>query len=384
MSRLLRYVAIAACFASTAALGACLGEVGDEEDLASAQDGVIIGSNDLISVARDGGNVPARYRSTLDGFGRLLVGGAACTATHVGNGVVITAGHCFSAPSSRVNNQPCPNTTVQWGYRGGSITSTSTCTSVLAMQTGGGLDYAIFKVSPVPAVTIGVALDTPPTNGQGLTIFSHPGARPLEWSQTCSVRSTDATELTYQCDTQGGSSGASVLRDDTLQVVGIHWGGGGDANAATKLVNTPLKELLGGGPQPGPTSRFVSAASGKCLDVNASGTADGTQIQIYGCNGTGAQSFEVRDAGGGKVNLVNSSSGKCVDINGSGSADGTKVQLWGCNGTGAQSFELRSNGAIVNSASGKCLDVAGNGTADYTVVHLWTCHGGANQQWTRQ
>jgi DnaJ-class molecular chaperone len=92
----------------------------------------------------------------------------------------------------------------------------------------------------------------------------------------------------------------------------------------------------------------------------------------------------VRDAGGGKVNLVNSSSGKCVDINGSGSADGTKVQLWGCNGTGAQSFELRSNGAIVNSASGKCLDVAGNGTADYTVVHLWTCHGGANQQWTRQ
>jgi hypothetical protein len=366
-----------------------MGDVGSEADLAASQDGVVIGNNDLISVARDGGNVPARYRSALDGFGRLLVGGAACTATHVGNGVVITAGHCFSAPASRVNNQPCPNTTVQWGYRGGSITSTSTCTSVLAMQTGGGLDYAIFRVSPVPAVTIGTALDSPPGNGLGLTIFSHPGARPLEWSQTCSVVGTDSSQLSYQCDTQGGSSGAAVLRDDNLRVVGIHWGGGGNANSATKLTSTPLREFIGSNPPPPPPpgSRFVSAASGKCLDVAASGTADGTQIQLYTCNGTGAQSFTVRDAGGGRVNLVNVVSNKCVDISGSGTADGTKVQLWNCNGTGAQTFELRASGAnvqLVNGNSGKCLDVSGNGTADGTIIHLWTCHGGANQQWARQ
>jgi len=175
-----------------------------------------------------------------------------------------------------------------------------------------------------------------------------------------------------------------VLRDDNLAVVGIHWGGGGNANSATKLTSTPLREFLGGGSA---SSRFVSAASGKCLDVSASGTADGTQIQLYTCNGTGAQSFAVRDAGGGRVNLVNVVSNKCVDISASGTADGTKVQLYTCNGTGAQAFELRASGSnvqLVNGNSGKCLDVSGNGTADGTIIHLWTCHGGANQQWARQ
>jgi hypothetical protein len=66
------------------------------------------------------------------------------------------------------------------------------------------------------------------------------------------VSSTNSTELSYQCDTLPGSSGASVLRDDTLAVVGIHWGGGGSANSATKLTSTPLAEFIGGGPPPPP------------------------------------------------------------------------------------------------------------------------------------
>src|SRR4029453_13946095 len=112
-----------------------------------------------------------------------------------------------------------------------------------------------------------------PGNGLPLTIFSHPGARPLTWSQTCSAFDGDSTQIRYQCDTQGGSSGASVLRDDTLQVVAIHWGGGGNATAATKLTSTPLREFLGGTPPPTGV-RFVSRASNKCLDVSGSGTAD--------------------------------------------------------------------------------------------------------------
>ena len=358
--------------------------LGDE--VASRQDGVIIGDNDLVPVNRDGGNVPARYRASLDGFGRLLVGGAACSATHVGGGIAISAGHCFNAPNQRVDDRPCPNTKVEWGYRGGAITLVSNCTRILAMRVGGNQDYAIFRVSPVPSVTLDVKLDSPPTNGLPLTIFSHPQAKPLNWSRTCSVMSSGGTEISYQCDTQGGSSGASVLRDDTLQVVGIHWGGGGNSNVATKLTSTPLGEFLGDDPPPpGDVVRFVSRPSSKCLDVNGSGTADGTQIQLWSCNGTGAQSFELQDAGGGQFAIVNTSSGKCVDVSGSGTANGTKIQLWTCNGTGAQRFSQQDAGGgfarLVNANSGKCLDVSGNGTADGTVVHLWQCGGGQNQQW---
>ena len=40
------------------------------------------------------------------------------------------------------------------------------------------------------------------------------------------------------------------------------------------------------------------------------------------------------------MRLVNPSSGKCMDIAAAGTADGTNVQLWTCNGTVAQAFDL--------------------------------------------
>ena len=63
-------------------------------------------------------------------------------------------------------------------------------------------------------------------------------------------------------------------------------------------------------------------------------------------------------------------------------ADGTKIQLWTCNGTGAQNWAAQADGTLRNPQSGKCLDVSGNNSADSTLVHLWTCTGAANQKWT--
>ena len=56
--------------------------------------------------------------------------------------------------------------------------------------------------------------------------------------------------------------------------------------------------------------KFVTSVSGKCLDVNGAGSADGTNIQEWTCNGTGAQSFRLEDMGGGNVRLVNANSNK--------------------------------------------------------------------------
>ncbi|TDC45169.1 glycosyl hydrolase, partial [Micromonospora sp. KC207] len=70
------------------------------------------------------------------------------------------------------------------------------------------------------------------------------------------------------------------------------------------------------------------------------------------------------------------------DVNGGSSADGAKVQLWTCNGGGAQRWSAQSDGSLRNTQSGKCLDVSGNSSADGTAVNQWSCHGGANQKWT--
>jgi cytolysin (calcineurin-like family phosphatase) len=123
----------------------------------------------------------------------------------------------------------------------------------------------------------------------------------------------------------------------------------------------------------------LSVGSNKCLDVAGSGTADGTKIQEWTCNGSGAQLFRVENQSNGQARLVNPQSNKCLDIAGAGTADGTQVQLWTCNGTGAQSFQLADAGAgkvtVKNPSSGKCVDVNAAGTTDGTKIQLWTCNG---------
>ncbi|WP_320066699.1 PQQ-dependent sugar dehydrogenase [Micromonospora sp. RTGN7] len=120
----------------------------------------------------------------------------------------------------------------------------------------------------------------------------------------------------------------------------------------------------------------VMGLGGKCLDVRNGASADGTQVQIYTCNGSAAQVWTVTS------NSTVKALGKCLDVSGAGTADGTKIQLWTCNGSGAQNWSAQADGTLRNVGSGKCLDVSGNTSTDGTVVHLWTCGTGANQKWT--
>ena len=71
--------------------------------------------------------------------------------------------------------------------------------------------------------------------------------------------------------------------------------------------------------------------------------------------------------------------GKCVDVSGANSTDGTQIQLWTCNGTVAQQWTVGSDGTL--RALSKCMDVKYGGTADGTRVWLWTCNGTGAQQW---
>jgi Ricin-type beta-trefoil lectin domain len=74
--------------------------------------------------------------------------------------------------------------------------------------------------------------------------------------------------------------------------------------------------------------------------------------------------------------------GKCLDVAGGGTGDGTKVDLYECNGTGAQQWVVNSAGDIVNPQANKCLDATGNNSANSTQLQIWTCTGASNQKWT--
>src|SRR5579859_431866 len=127
------------------------------------------------------------------------------------------------------------------------------------------------------------------------------------------------------------------------------------------------------------------AHPGACMDAQAAGTGDGTQIQEWWCNGTGAQSYRLDAAPGGAFTIVNTHANKCVDVSGRGTANGTKIQLWDCNGTSAQTYWVVDAGggfvAFVNTNSNKCLDVTADNPADGTKVQLFDCNGTNAQRW---
>jgi hypothetical protein len=66
---------------------------------------------------------------------------------------------------------------------------------------------------------------------------------------------------------------------------------------------------------------------------------------------------------------------------GGGTADGTTVDLYTCNNTGAQVFIPQSNGSLYNPQSNKCLDDTNWSTTPGTQLQIWDCSGNANQKW---
>ncbi|GIH23389.1 glycosyl hydrolase [Acrocarpospora phusangensis] len=119
----------------------------------------------------------------------------------------------------------------------------------------------------------------------------------------------------------------------------------------------------------------ITGLGGKCLDVRGGLSTDGTQIQIYTCNNSAAQTWT-------RTGQTFRALGKCLDVSGASAADGAKIQLYTCNSTNAQNWTVNADGTIRNVGSAKCLDVTGSNTADSTTVQQMTCTAAANQRWT--
>lgn len=122
-------------------------------------------------------------------------------------------------------------------------------------------------------------------------------------------------------------------------------------------------------------------AGGSCVEpVDATG-GNGTRLRLASCRGkyagaghrstdNAAQYWSVLDDGTVRSSL---GSTKCLDVTWSGTAGGTPVQLYDCNGSGAQQWIADPVGRLVNKQSGKCLANRGGKVADGTPLEIDTC-----------
>jgi hypothetical protein len=131
----------------------------------------------------------------------------------------------------------------------------------------------------------------------------------------------------------------------------------------------------GAGPATGP-GPVKSGLAGKCLDLNGDNTANGTAVQLWDCNNSGAQNWTAF------ANGTLQDSGKYLDAYANGTGNGTVLEVWDCNGGGNQQWEP-FNGGYANPASGRCIDDPSASTTNGTRLELWDCNGASNQTWSQ-
>ncbi|WP_371775253.1 ricin-type beta-trefoil lectin domain protein [Streptomyces sp. NBC_01438] len=159
--------------------------------------------------------------------------------------------------------------------------------------------------------------------------------------------------------------------------VGGYWPGDPDGNTTfpQQLVVDHVRVTTNDN-QPPAGSGTITGLAGKCVDVAAANSANGTPVQLYDCNGSAAQRWSV--GADGTIRAL----GKCLDVASGGTANGSVVQLWDCNGSAAQRWAVSAAHDIVNPQADKCLDVTGNSSANAARLQIWTCTGATNQKWT--
>ncbi|WP_409474666.1 ThuA domain-containing protein [Streptomyces sp. HC307] len=159
--------------------------------------------------------------------------------------------------------------------------------------------------------------------------------------------------MNYDTNTRLSSTFASPPQNRFL-IDGLKWLGGASNNPA------PTDPISG-------TAWYTLAnkANGSCVDARAAGTANGTPIQQYTCNGTLAQQFQFRSTDGGYTRIANRGNPQqVIDVTDVSTADNAPLQLWSYGGGANQQWqpvrEASGSYRFVARHSGKCLSTTGS------------------------
>jgi V8-like Glu-specific endopeptidase len=174
-------------------------------------------------------------------IGRMTGG---CTAFHLGDGVVATAGHCVADLAANPKDVSCHSMDITWGVLAGeSQQSRSRCLKVLEYQYDQEADYALIQVDPIPATAVVLERDPRAMNLTATAmVLGYPKGRSLSLSGACDAimgRNPDSQIFHHRCDTLPGNSGSPVLDATTLEVIGVHNGDADNSENYGSYLPTP-------------------------------------------------------------------------------------------------------------------------------------------------
>ncbi|SDT25471.1 glycoside hydrolase family 16 protein [Actinoplanes derwentensis] len=202
----------------------------------------------------------------------------------------------------------------------------------------------------------------------------------VEWSPNLIVWQLDGVEFFRVTPAQ--ANGQWVFDHPFFIILNVAVGGNwpGSPDASTSFPQTMLVDWVRvsawNDSTPAPTGNALkSNLNGRCIDIPAGNTADGTRLQMYDCNGLAPQKWTFNSDGTLRA------MGKCMDPAGGALANGTPIQLVTCNGNPVQRFTLSGAGDLVNISANRCVDIVENNSANGARLQLWDCAGTPNQKW---
>jgi ricin-type beta-trefoil lectin protein len=113
----------------------------------------------------------------------------------------------------------------------------------------------------------------------------------------------------------------------------------------------------------------IGGLNNLCLDLNGGVAVDDNHVQVFECNGSGAQRWTLATDGTLRV------SGKCALVVG----DGT-VHIVGCDGRTTAQWRVAGR-ALINASDARCLTDPSDGTRSGAGVTVTPCTGSAEQSW---
>ena len=139
-------------------LNSC-GEVANKSRLS-----VVVGTNDLSYYLEDD-----RISNSI---GHIALG---CTATHIGDGLVITAGHCITDLTCEDEKYD-----ITWNFRSNNFDGqlVSKCAKIVVSENHFNGDYAVLRYETYPEQSLKIDLDQQLQYGDKLTIFLTPTTEP--------------------------------------------------------------------------------------------------------------------------------------------------------------------------------------------------------------
>jgi len=130
-------------------------------------------------------------------------------------------------------------------------------------------------------------------------------------------------------------------------------------------------------PYPVPTSTGeIAPQVSRAVCIGQDTSSATLAATLFGCNGDSNQTWTIEANG-----TIKSGSGDCLDVYHSGTSDGTEIDYYACDSTGAQQWQAQADGSLLNPESGLCLEPSGGADTSGTPLVLESCTYTATQEW---